>query len=82
MFDVWSLDVWGNLREGFEVNDRSKLGIIMIEENDSDKKIIQRLKTANYLHKFSKDKSFLVDGDELRFDIEFKNKPVLQLEVR
>lgn len=24
-YDVWTLDVWGNAKDGFEVNDRSSL---------------------------------------------------------
>lgn len=30
---VWSLDVWGNSEDGFEVNDRSKIGSV---EFDAD----------------------------------------------
>jgi hypothetical protein len=29
-FEIWSYDVWGNARDGFEVNDRSKVGKITV----------------------------------------------------
>jgi hypothetical protein len=31
-FTVWSYDVWGNAREGYEVNDRCKVGKVEIPE--------------------------------------------------
>jgi len=29
-YEVWSYDVWGNAKDGFEVNDRSKIDTITI----------------------------------------------------
>lgn len=29
-YEVWAYDVWGNARDGFDVNDRSKCGTITV----------------------------------------------------
>lgn len=29
-FQIWTYDVWGNAREGFDVNDRYKHGVVAI----------------------------------------------------
>lgn len=83
-FKVWSLDAIGNSRDGFEVNDRCALGYIMIREDASDRKIIECLKNRGYLSKGRHIKSFEIDGDEFRFDIQWKktSQPLLQLEVQ
>ena len=35
-FTIWSLDVWGNAAEGFEVNDRCKVGTVEIADQFID----------------------------------------------
>lgn len=30
VFEVWTYDVWGNARDGFDVNDRCKVGTVTI----------------------------------------------------
>lgn len=32
-YTVWSYDVWGNARDGFEVNDRCKVGTVEIPDD-------------------------------------------------
>src|ERR1022692_1787500 len=41
---VYALDVWGNAKDGFEVNDRSKCGTIFLPENCSDRDIFKLLR--------------------------------------
>lgn len=79
---VWSLDVWGNKRDGFEVNDRSKRGFIIAEEFADDRKIIRALKRGGFLYNRSHYSSFSIDGDDRSLHIYWTktDEPLLQLE--
>lgn len=80
---VWSLDVWGNPHDGFEVNDRSKIGNVFLPADLSDKSIIQCLKRAEVLRKRMHLKSFRIDGDDCAVTINLTRtgKPILTLEM-
>lgn len=82
-WEVRSLDVWGNARDGFEVNDSSRVGSIEIPEGATDRDVLKILRDENYL---STQSSGLVkidhqSSDESHMDIvERRNgKPVFQL---
>lgn len=78
-WSVYSLDVWGNPREGFEVNDRCKVGTVDIPEYAEDKGIIKALVDAGYLKpRFQ----FNIDGDDMFLSIDHaaSGRPVLQLQ--
>lgn len=80
---VWSLDVWGNHKDGYEVNDRSKRGSVLIPVDSSDRAILRILKLANHLNKNSKYASFRTDGDDSIINIDWNKtgEPLLTLEV-
>lgn len=63
---VWALDVWGNERDGFEVNDRSCLGSVMIPENATDATIIKALKKRGWIGANKRFGSFTIDGGDGR----------------
>jgi hypothetical protein len=51
-YTVWSLDVWGNDDDGYEVNDRCKVGTIDLDATtviDSDQGLMEALIEAGYL---------------------------------
>ena len=84
-FRVYILDVWGNPKDGFEVNDRSGCGTIDLPDNYSDQDLIQALLDADILASFSgtiKEK-FEIDGDDTWLSIDSKKdmRPLLQLEL-
>jgi hypothetical protein len=79
VFEVWSLDVYGNQRDGFEVNDRSKIGSVFSVVDD-DNYIIKSLKRADIINKKCHYSSFSIDGDERSLYVDYKGKPLLQLE--
>ncbi len=79
-YTVWLLDVLGNIKDGFEVNDRSKLGSILVPEDCPDKTILKALKARDWLHNFSRFKSFSID-DSLHVNWKNTNEPMFQLEV-
>jgi hypothetical protein len=78
---VWSLDVWGNEEDGFEVNDRSKAGSIELPEDGSDNAWMIALEDAGFL-KDGSHKVGRIDGDDGFYHVEDKRngRPWLQLE--
>ncbi len=79
---VWSLDVWGNAREGFEVNDRQRAQTLMIPAEATDREIIQALKRAELLNPKCRFASFRLDGDDrlLMLDAAKTGEPIYQME--
>lgn len=58
---VFSLDVFGNSKDGFEVNDRSHSCDMMIPVDCTHKELIRLLKRKNLLNKHSHFNSYIVD---------------------
>lgn len=77
-YRVWSLDVWGNDRDGFEVNDRSEMGFVMVPLDADDKSLLSALRKEGFL---SLCRAFTTDGDLKTIHISYKDKPCLQLEA-
>jgi len=68
-FELINYDVWGNPRDGFEVNNSFRTGIVIdISENDTDKTILKKLKEVGFLKKTAKFICFEIDG-ELDFSL-------------
>lgn len=82
-YKVYSLDVWGNAHDGFEVNNRQRCGSIYIPDSLDDKDIIRALKNLNLLNKKCRFASFRIDGDShsLMVDAARNNEPIYQLEA-
>lgn len=55
-FTVYTLDVWGNADDGWDVNDRSKAGTIDLDPDAPDAEILRALMDAGF-----------VNGDALKF---------------
>jgi hypothetical protein len=81
LYKVYSLDVWGNAREGFEVNDRSGAGQVTVLLDD-DKALIKALKKAGLLNPKAHFKSFDIDGDDRTVMVDWNktSEPLYQLE--
>lgn len=82
-FRVWSLDVWGSVRDGFEVNDRSERGQVLIEASLSNRDIITALKRKELLNKKAHFSSFSIDGDDRTLVINARktSEPYYELEA-
>ena len=82
-FRIWSLDVWGSIRDGFEVNDRSECGQVLIRSDLSNRDIITALKRKELLNKKAHLASFSVDGDGRTLIINARKTlaPYYELEV-
>jgi hypothetical protein len=63
-WQVWTLDVWGNEIDGYDVNDRSRAGYIELVESYTDHDILQALKDENFLKESVKFTDINIDGDD------------------
>lgn len=81
VWTVWSLDVWGNEEDGFEVNDRSRVGTIRVRPNATDAEILRALVNGYFIKHTVRLKDVdIEDADDLIFIGDAKNgEPVLQL---
>lgn len=81
-YNVYSLDVWGNEEDGYEVNDRSFIGTIELYNEFTDQDVIQALLEADILNSFSGKvvDMFDIQSEEGHIDIDYKDKPLLELE--
>jgi hypothetical protein len=84
MIRVWKYDVWGNPKDGFEVNDRFEIGThkvypqAIFQAKDAD--IIHFLKNEGHLTKGTHLSSFQIDGDgENYLTIDFKGMPIMEV---
>lgn len=64
-WEVIDYDVWGNAKEGFEINDMFRTGTyVMISEDMTDEKIIEALRRQGVLKKGIRSSSIRVDAHE------------------
>ena len=73
---VWRYDVWGNERDGFEVNDRNcfvreaEFPAKTISAGDDDKSLLKWLKDIGFIKKGIHLSSINFDGDDTTIYIE------------
>lgn len=85
MIRVWSYDVWGNQKDGFQVNDRYEIATYTDPKNDSifqakDADIISFLKNEGHLVKGTHLSSFEIEGDgEQYLTIDYKGRPLMEV---
>lgn len=59
------LDVWGNARDGFEVNNSWRTGLfIVIPDTATDRDILKALRDARILTRGATTRSVTIDGDD------------------
>ena len=81
-FRVFSLDVWRTTEGGFEVNDRSERGSILVTASLDNRAIVRALKKKDFLGRYLRMASIEIDGEEGLLYINDKKtgEPILQLE--
>ena len=62
-WQVITYDVWGNNREGYDVNDKHKSGRVRMHVAYSDRQVIATLKAAGVINSRCRYASFDIDGD-------------------
>lgn len=78
-FDVWTLDVWGNAADGFDVNDRSKAGTIEIDPGADDAAFVDALIRGGFLNESARGRVEL-DGDDCMIRVDSPNgRPLLDV---
>lgn len=82
-YTVLSLDVWGNEEDGFEVNDRCRVGTIDLDESLNSDDVLRELDGAGYVHASLCEVNDAI-GDEytLHIDSAQNGRPLLQLELQ
>lgn len=79
-FDVITYDLWGNDRDGYEVNDAHKSGTIDIDPEWSDKRLILELKREGWLRRNIRLASITIDGEpDYTLYLNYKGWPGLEL---
>ena len=63
-YRVWSHDVWGNEKDGFEVNDNRLEAEVEIHDMATNREIMQALKHAGLLIKACQERWLEFDGDD------------------
>lgn len=84
-FQFIAYDTWGNAKDGYEVNDiLSKTKVGLIPKDAGDTRVLQELKTAGLISKYSRTNSFEFDWqDEGTCEISFAKtgEPIGRLEA-
>jgi hypothetical protein len=69
-------DVWGNQKEGFEVNDSVLTSVCLeLDENFNDKDLFKKLKKSGIIGKGKHFKNLEIDGDDRLLCLSFKDYP-------
>ena len=83
-YKVLSLDVWGNRKDGYEINQSFNAGSIFIPESASDRDILRIMRDENYLSEASKGGVRLEDnngmGEYLEIVDRKSGEPIYHLE--
>ena len=75
-------DVWGNEKDGFQVNNLAEIGTIQLKDYTNIKEIIQKLKEIDFLAKHCRTNMFDVWNDYEMIEYSRKNgKPLFRLEL-
>ena len=88
-FRVWTYDVWGNAKDGYEVNDRRELTDYFHDDkllqvpDDSDDTVIRALKDRGWLKKTAQKRWLDIQGDgsSISIDVRRDGYPLLGLEL-
>lgn len=65
-YNIYTYDVWGNEEDGFDVNDRFKLGTLELSDADvnSDSRLANRLKENGFVKETTTTSDLEIDGDK------------------
>lgn len=80
MYTVFTYDLWGNDKDGWEVNEKYKGESYLIDILWSDKQLIKKFKEYGLIKKNIRYSSITIDdGDEDVIYVEYKGKPAFEL---
>ena len=61
-YQLYSYDVWGNKKDGYQVNNVFKTDMIIEVKTDSDEELIKELKKC-YINKYVRNSSIDIEGE-------------------
>lgn len=78
---VYSYDVWGNAKEGYDINNvfRTNEIIPIPYEVESNEEFIKYLRKIGFFRKSVKTKYVEIDGDEESLYFSYKGRPEFEL---
>lgn len=76
-------DVWGNKKDGYEVNNLCSEGEIVIPENATNKDLVQAIKDFGFFKKTTRTNMLYISNDfeMIEFDERRTGKPICRLEL-
>lgn len=81
--ELISFDLWGNSKDGYEINDMYTLErdiVISDEIINDDKLLIKALKKLGFIKKTAKNSKFIIDGEPAySLYIDYYDMPVFEL---
>ncbi len=79
---IWTYDVWGNEKDGYEVNDRFPHGVVDLPENPTDAEIGKML-NREFFSKPQRVNTLAFDGDDMVIYVNRKRDgfPILELNL-
>lgn len=83
MWDVVAYDVRGNARDGYEVNDKHRVGKVHLPESvlsGTDAAVVSFLKKAGIIGPAAKNSRFTLDGDDDVIYFDYGGKPDFELQ--
>jgi hypothetical protein len=80
-YEVRSLDVWGNARDGFEVNNSFRAGHVEVPPHASDRDFLRALRDGGFLSAASSGGVVIKWEDDVHADVNLRRSdmPLLQL---
>jgi len=79
-YELIEYDVWGNARDGYEVNQAFRTNQFYdIDPDWNDDKLIKELKKYGLIKKRIKKSSIEIGGDEFSIYLDYKGKPEFEL---
>lgn len=80
-YDLYTYEVGGNARDGFEINDVFLLEKnIVIIDNFNDRDIIRLLKRMDFINKYCHFTSFQIEGDrDYTLYFTYRDRPICEL---
>ena len=81
LYEVCSLDVWGNAEEGYDVKDVYKIGVVELDEDMADSEILQACVDQGFLDDCAVELGEVEtsDGAFITISVKSDGKPVLNL---
>lgn len=80
-YRLYNYDVWGNAKDGYDVNNVFNTGeVYELDDTWTDKQIISELKKQGAINKRAKNSLIRIDGEfEYSLYFEYKDKPEFEL---